>query len=238
MRKKILAIFALLVLVLSCSKLEEYGELTSVEYTFTKAISNINVSSGCELILDDAIDSNVYIVVAYESIHPYIKKEVTSEGINIFIDKSNRDDDLYLKVTASSRTFNSISAEEGSKVTVDNLVTNHKNYSVKLSGGSYFNGTIESDSMLLHSQGGSITIVAGRSSLLEISECTGGSIIDSEYLYTDKVLISLSGGSRASVSAKDSLIGSCSGGSILNYKCDSTTIINVESLGGSTIEKI
>jgi hypothetical protein len=139
-----------------------------------------------------------------------------------------------MRAYVSVKAIKEITASGGSDVIVRGTL-NCPDLSLKLSGGSDFNGEVAVTNLTIDQSGGSDSRIKGKAVNVKV-EASGGSDFKGYDLNAEYAVIKASGGSDADVSVSKELAAEASGGSDVNYK-GSPVIKYKSSSGGSSVSK-
>ena len=106
---------------------------------------------------------------------------------------------------------------------------------MEISGGSDFDGKVETDELKIHASGGSDVDISGKAAKLTI-DASGGSDFKGYDLASDICNVEASGGSDVHVTENKELSATASGGSDVYYK--GTGLIKDLKTSGSSIKKV
>jgi hypothetical protein len=106
---------------------------------------------------------------------------------------------------------------------------------VEISGGSDFDGKVETDDLDIQASGGSDVDISGKAEKLTI-DASGGSDFKGYELASDICNVEASGGSDVHVTVNKELSASASGGSDVYYK--GTGLIRELKTSGASIKKV
>ncbi len=240
-KRGVLGIFLLLLIVgYGCSKdVYPSQEILETAENISTEITAIEVTSGYELIFDNELEVGQIVIETNKNIQKYIKSESKDNKLTFELDRQvNMNEDLVLRLYVSTKQFNNITASGGASVETLSTIK-ASSFRITLSGSSFINAAIESDDIYLSISGASRVNFIGSATNLHITECSGGSSINTLQLPCDNAIVNVSGASELTVNIKESISGTCSGSSMIKYSTSSLSITNsVELSGNSTIEKI
>lgn len=229
----IAAVVSILTLA-SCSKyvIDPSGIIVK-DTRYIAAFHAVEVEDGLnvEIVMSDA---ESVIVEADDNVVPYIETSVDDGELEIKIKDDTRIKGRpHIKITVNAtEILNDISGSSGSHITSTSEL-NIENLNLTLSGGSHFDGTLNTNKTSMLLSGGSIIITEGRSTTLNMT-CSGGSTVKGSGLTTDNVYANLSGGSTTDLRINQTIQVTASGGSEFRYS-GNAMVTKQDLSGGSKV---
>ena len=197
----------------------------------------IEVSGGIDLYLSQGEEA-VAVSASKTDYRDKIIAEVKDGVLKIWFDwKSNLKIDWSnhkLKAYVSVKNLDKLHASGGSDVDIDGTIKTTK-LDMHISGGSDFNGKVESDDLVIEASGGSDVDISGKTARLTI-DVSGGSDFKGYDLASDICNIEASGGSDVHVTVNKELSANASGGSDVYYKGNG--LIRDLKTSGSSIKRV
>jgi hypothetical protein len=196
----------------------------------------IEIGGGVDLYLSQG-DEAVAVSANEAKYRDRIKTEVKNGVLkiwyetnsNINVDWGNR----KLKAYVSFKELDNLSASGGSDVKTEGAIQANR-FTLHVSGGSDFDGKINTTDLTIEQTGGSDVSVSGKTNSLRIT-ASGGSDFDGYELISENCTASATGGSDINVTVNKELNATASGGSDVHYKGNAT--VKENKSGGSGIKK-
>lgn len=197
----------------------------------------IEVSSGIDLYLSQGSEA-----VAVSASSSEYRDKIITEVVNgvlkiryewksgIKFDWSSK----KLKAYVSAKNLDELHASGGSDVVIDGSFKSGK-LELQLSGGSDFDGRLETDELKVRANGGSDVKVSGRAGRLVI-DVSGGSDFKGYELASEFCNVEASGGSDVYITVNKELSAKASGGSDVRYK--GTGLIRDLNTSSGSIKKV
>jgi hypothetical protein len=203
------------------------------------SFTSISVSSGVDLYLSPGETETVVVSASEEKYRDKIMTVVENGTLKIYYDwKSNIQinwgSNKKLKAYVSFKTLQKLSASGGSDVSATTGVIKQPSLELSLSGGSDFQGRVETDQLKVSQSGGSDSDIRGSATKATIN-ISGGSDMDGYELKVNDCTVNASGGSDISITVSGNFTANASGGSDISYKGDCALTKN--SSGGSSVRK-
>lgn len=229
-------------LVLLCSTISFAQQVNdaNAEKRNVSGYHAIQVSGGIDLYLSQG-DESVAVSASEIKHRDRIKTEVKDGVLKIWyeydkeqhvrIDWGNR----KMKAYVSYKKLDKIGGSGGSDILVYGTIKEPV-LSLNLSGGSDFNGKVETADLKIDASGGSDVTISGSTNKLDI-DASGGSDFRGYELLTDICNLQASGGSDVYVTINKELTADASGGSDVFYKGNGL-IRDLKSSGSSSIKKV
>lgn len=197
----------------------------------------VQVSHGIDLYISQSNEEGLVVSATQVEHRNKIKTEVENGVLKIWFDSK---DNIMgwnwrgrnLKAYISVKTIREIRASGGSDVKVQGAL-NTSDLTMKLSGGSDFNGQLNVTNLTIDQSGGSDSHVKGKAVNVKV-EASGGSDFNGYDLTAEYAILKASGGSDAEITVTKELAAEASGGSDVNYK-GSPVIKYKSSSGGSSV---
>lgn len=258
MKTKLFALVLCAVATISCEKILPEGEVTSLNRNYSTTVNSIDIPGRFNLVLDNSVPDGQIVISTNENIHQYVILEQSGEKISLKLDKNwkSYSNKIGVSVRVATRLFKHYSASGGSEINGRNVNIENDEVSIDLSGGSSMCGTITAGQLRtslsggskmsctlsvsqleIDMSGGSRIDATGTADKCSVDDCSGGSQMIAYGLACRELDADVSGGSRVEITVNEALTGDISGGSWINYK-GSPSIVNVDSSGGSKVNKI
>jgi len=197
----------------------------------------IEVSGGIDLYLSQG-EEGVAVSASKTEYRDKIITEVKNGVLKIWFDWKNglkfSWDSHKLKAYVSVKNLDALKASGGSDVDVDGTLKTSK-LAMDISGGSDFEGKVESDELKIEASGGSDVSISGKVARLTI-DVSGGSDFNGYDLASDICNVEASGGSDVEITVNKELSANASGGSDVHYKGNG--LIRDLKTSGSSIKKV
>jgi Putative auto-transporter adhesin, head GIN domain len=140
----------------------------------------------------------------------------------------------HLKAYVSFKKIDKLSASGGSDVMLDGNIKS-KDFTLSISGGSDFKGSVDVDNLKVEQSGGSDIDIKGRADEVKI-DASGGSDFDGYGLTTNNCKVDVSGGSDVNITVNNELRAQASGASDVNMRGPGK-IVEKRASGASDIRK-
>lgn len=233
------ALLTSIVLFISCLAFGQDKVIydANVEKRKVEAFHSVRVSHGIDLYISQSPDEDVAVSASEASHREKIKTVVENGVLRIFVDETLMAWNWrgrQLRAYISAKTLREIRASGGSDVVLKGALS-ATDLSLKLSGGSDFNGEVNATNLTIDQSGGSDARVKGTAVNVRV-EASGGSDFNGYQLTAEYAIITASGGSDAEITVTKELAAEASGGSDINYKGD-PVIKYKSSNGGSSVSK-
>ena len=208
------------------------GDIVTLEQTLT-GFTEIEAGHGCRLTV---VPSNDYSVVVRidDNLQEYLDIDVDGSTLRIGMDSFVNFRNRHFEVDVMMPYIDAVGLSGGARGIVDDFDLDHA-FEVRLSGGSRLEGDFSATHLDVSTSGGARVDLTGSSGSASLS-ASGGSRIVLEEWETDDADVSMSGGSRSSVNATETLTGSVSGGASVSYVGTPATI-NVSRSGGGRVSQ-
>lgn len=200
----------------------------------------VQVSGGIDLYLTQG-DESVAVSASEVKHRDRIRTEVQDGILKIWYEYKDNSNmhiewgNKKLKAYVSCRNIDKLIASGGSDVQVEgSLAVN--SLMLRVSGGSDFNGKIESSALEVEASGGSDVNISGKADKLKIN-ASGGSDFKGYELVSDICTLDASGGSDVYITVNKELNAEASGGSDVYYK-GAGVIRDLKSGSSSSIKKV
>ncbi len=201
------------------------------------SFNTVQVSHGIDLFISQGNEEGLVVSATQVEHRDKIKTVVENGVLKIWFDDKiimgwnwrGRN----LKAYISVKTIREIRASGGSDVMVQGTL-NTTDLTMKLSGGSDFNGHLTVTNLTIDQSGGSDTHIRGKAVNVRV-EASGGSDFSGYDLTAEYAILKASGGSDAEITVTKELAAEASGGSDVNYK-GSPVIKFKSSSGGSSVK--
>lgn len=258
MKTKLLVLVLCTFATLSCESIRPQGDIISLSRHYSTNVNSIDIPGHFTLNLDHSVPDGQIVITTNENIHQYVILEQSGDNISLKLDKNGKSYNNKVEITLSvaPRLFKHYSVSGGSEINGRNAGIENDVVSIDISGGSTVCGTIAAGRLRtsisgkskmsctlslgqfeIEMSGGSRVDATGTVDKCSIDDCSGGSQMIAYGLACRELDADVSGGSRVEITVNEALTGDISGGSWINYK-GSPSIVNVESRGGSKINKI
>jgi hypothetical protein len=237
--QKILFLFYLII-VAGCSSQaqDKLIQDQNAEKRTVESFHTIKVEDGIDLYLTQDATEAVAVSASKIEYREKIKATVENGVLRLWFDQNGLSAlnwrNRQLRAYVSVKELKALTASGGSDVYIPSGLK-ATDFSMHISGGSDFNGSITAENLEIRASGGSDTKVSGKAVNLKISASGGSDFVGYE-LIAENVFISASGGSDARVTATRELGVEASGGSDVDYK-GNAVIKYKSSSGGSSVVK-
>ncbi|CAM3368046.1 Putative auto-transporter adhesin head GIN domain-containing protein [Flavobacterium longum] len=233
--KKIVCLFLLAVVAVSCGAIETHSGSGNVVKQ-NRNVSNFNgisVGSGISATvgLGDAFE---VIVEADDNIQPEIITKVENNVLVITSSHGNYRN-ATRKVTIKMPSIKSIDVSSGASVRSSGVLTS-SNMAVETSSGSSLDATIEAEHVIAEASSGSTMNLSGKALSLD-TDSSSGSSINADKLIANDVTSDVSSGSSTSVHAAVSIKADASSGASVTYGGNPKNVVVDESSGGSVSKR-
>lgn len=225
----------LVLFTLSCGdKIEVSGHREDMVRELT-SFHSVALGSGLRVVVRHG-EQNGVSVRTFTSVQSHVKTFVANEVLHVELDRGvefDNDPNIIINIVAGDLSEMLLSG--GVMARCDDVsFVNKADFSLNISGGSTFEGTIITDRMsIILSSGASVKLKGAVSSL--VLDGSGGSTMNSLTFSTDILSAVLSGGAVCDITVNDRIDKvELSGGSVLTYR--GTRIVNdVNITGGSSL---
>lgn len=197
----------------------------------------IRVEDGVDLYLNQDGTEALAVSAAKIEYRDKIKTTVENGVLRIYFDNSGMNlswRNRQLRAYVSVKTLKALRASGGSDVFIQSGLT-ADDFSMRISGGSDFSGSITCQNLEVDASGGSDAKMSGKVVNLKIS-ASGGSDFLGYDLIAENVYVQASGGSDAKITCTKELGVEASGGSDVDYR-GNAVIKYKSSSGGSSVSK-
>jgi hypothetical protein len=198
----------------------------------------IKVEDGVDLYLTQDGTEAVAVSASKPEYRDKIKTTVENGVLRIYFDQQSQVNIMWrnrqLRAYVSVKTLKALRASGGSDVFIQSGLKAEE-FSMRISGGSDFNGSITCTNLEVDASGGSDAKISGKVVNLKIS-ASGGSDFTGYDLIAENVYVSASGGSDARITVTKELGVEASGGSDVDYR-GNAVIKYKNSSGGSSVSK-
>jgi hypothetical protein len=198
----------------------------------------IRVEDGIDLYLTQDGSEAVAVSASKPEYRDKIKTTVENGILRIYFDQENHINIMWrnrqLRAYVSVKTLKALRASGGSDVFIQSGLKAEE-FSMSISGGSDFSGSITCSNLEVNASGGSDAKMSGQVVNLKIS-ASGGSDFHGYDLVAENVYVSASGGSDAKITVTKELGVEASGGSDVDYR-GNAVIKYKNSSGGSSVSK-
>ncbi len=210
----IIALFAA-----SCTTtIDGSGAISIKEFRVAKSANVIVLDRSMKLTLSSLVPAGKIEIRTYDNFHQLVEISNSDDVLELSIDNQYTISGSRIEVYASSEQYNGVEAGGGSAVILVGEVSSFSNYHISVSGGSTFTGGVVNapSSVKIVASGGSFVALEGETAVCDL-EAYGGSDISSRFFECDDLEVRLSGGSTAEMTVDNTIKGSLSGGSSINY---------------------
>jgi len=200
----------------------------------------IQVSGGIDLYLSQG-DESVAVSASEIKHRDRIKTELKDGVLKIWYEYDKEQHvrvewgNKKMKAYVSYKNLDKLGGSGGSDIVVYGAIK-VPTLSLNLSGGSDFNGKVETTDLKIDASGGSDVTISGTASKLDI-DASGGSDFRGYDLLADICNLQASGGSDVYVTINKELSADASGGSDVFYKGNGL-IRDIKSSGSSSVKKV
>jgi hypothetical protein len=198
----------------------------------------IKVEDGVDLYLTQDGTEAVAVSASKPEYRDKIKTTVENGVLRIYFDQQSQVNIMWrnrqLRAYVSVKTLKALRASGGSDVFIQSGLKAEE-FSMRISGGSDFNGSITCTNLEVDASGGSDAKISGKVVNLKIS-ASGGSDFTGYDLIAENVYVSASGGSDARITVTKELGVEASGGSDVDYR-GNAVIKYKNNSGGSSVSK-
>jgi hypothetical protein len=205
----------------------------NVEVRNASGFHAVDVSGGIDLYLSSG-DEVVAVSAKEKSIRDHIHVEVKNGVLKIWYDWKQKFNfsNKNLKAYVSYKMLDKIVASGGSDVSVDGILKAAR-LDLNFSGGSDFNGKVQSDNLTIIQSGGSDVDISGTAVNLSI-DASGGSDFNGMDLVSDICDINASGGSDINITVNKELTAEASGASDVSWK-GSASVKKAKASGSGSV---
>jgi hypothetical protein len=237
MKKWIFTLFTLSFALFATAQ-ETKIEDPNAEKRTIKPFHSVRVGDGIDLYLSQSTEESVVASASREEYRNRLKTEVEDGLLKIYYDRESFSDwtssGKKLKVYVSFKTLQKLTATAGSHVKVDGAIR-EKSLNLFLRSGAQFKGTVEVEKLLVETESGASSSIAGSAGEFHIS-ANSGARMKAYDLAVSKADIRSTSGAKVEVTVKDEMkLYSSSGGSI--YYKGNARISEVGTNIGAVIRK-
>ncbi len=229
------AIAASALLAASCSSGSSSGPSVSANFSpdASAGFTSINVASGFNLKISVGLDTSVKIDAKGIS-QDKINATVADNVLTLSVEPGSNAVNVELNATVTVPTLSSITASQGSSITIDNGPLKTDQLAIDLSNGSSYNGAIDSPLVTMKASEGAQYTSSGTATSLTLT-AEEGATFDLANLKAAILAIDLSGGANVTASVSKTITGTLSQGATLKYTGDATSTAEVS--GGAQVTK-
>jgi len=180
-------------------------------------------------------ESNQYSVAISinENLQSFLEVGVVNGTLSIGLREGENYSDAQLGATITMPDLRAVTLTAGSRLSVQDSFVVSSDIDGTLSAGSAFSGAVACTNLLLILADGSTASLRGEAHAMVLS-FTGGSTGGLLDIPVNRADITLSGGSSAAVTVRETLAVTAAGGSTVSYQGD-PVITRSEITGGSTL---
>jgi len=210
-RKLIFAVLVLIAAILYSTKLSAQEIVKTYDNKDFNSVS-LSHAMNCQLTQSDKYSIEIK---ADEEDFEYLKVEQKGNSIRIYIDKNNYSSDSEIKVKITMPELTDLNLSGASKVKLTMNVPG-KNFSSKLSGSSYIEGSLTSGDIDISLSGSSKVKLNGKANDLDL-HASGSSSLKLKHFAVKNADVQLSGSSLAELNLNGKLNTRQSGNSQIIY---------------------
>jgi hypothetical protein len=209
----------------------------NVELREVETFTGIDISGGIDLYLSSGNEA-VAVSASTPEYRSQIKTVIQNGILKIFTDNNSRigisiNSNRRLRAYVSYKIIQSLEASGGSDIKVDGII-NTNDLTLRLSGGSDFNGKVDAGKLTVRVSGGSDVQIAGKAGSLTV-DASGGSDFNGYDLVADVCDLEASGACDIEVTANRELSARASGASDIQYR-GKPAIKEAKASGASSVK--
>jgi hypothetical protein len=237
MQKWIFTLFTLSIVLFATAQKTKIEDPNAEKRTI-KPFHSVRVGDGIDLYLSQSTEESVVASASREEYRNRLKTEVEDGLLKIYYDRESFSDwtssGKKLKVYVSFKTLSKLTATAGSHVKVEGIIKG-ENLNLFLRSGAQLKGTVEVGKLLVETESGAGSTLAGSAAEFHIN-ANSGARMKAYDLAVGKADIRSTSGAKVEVTVNNEMKLYSSTGGAVHYK-GAAKIIELESNAGSNIKK-